>query len=76
MSERQKKTPRTRAEEALGVAGRKVKRLNDERAKHHAHVARLNDEIEAACQRLEYAQANPDLGTEPAQPDNTEGTPA
>ena len=58
---RQKKTPRARAEEALGVAQRKVKRLEDEAAKHAEALKATETELAAAKKRLEYVAANPDL---------------
>lgn len=55
------KTPRQRAEEALGVAQRAVARLEKERAKHQAALNLLTPQIEAAVKRRDYLAANPDL---------------
>jgi hypothetical protein len=61
------KTPRQRAEEALGVAERRVERLTAERAKHQGEVNRIVGELADAEMRRDYLAQSPDL--EQTQPD-------
>jgi chromosome segregation ATPase len=58
---RQRKTPAQRAQEALGVAQRRVTSIT--KKLHHAkeEVQTLEAELEEAELRLEYVQRNPDL---------------
>lgn len=69
MTDRKHKTPRQRAEEALGVAQRRVARLEAELYRLRLKHAPLEKELKAARARLEHAKANPDLppdeGTKP-----------
>lgn len=61
MAERTRKTPRQRAEEALGVATRKVQTLTKKRADLIAQRSALDSELEEAKRRLEYVKKSPDL---------------
>ena len=61
---RQRKSPRQRAEEALGIAQRKVKRLDDAITKAERELAALKAERVEAAQRLEYVQSDPALSDE------------
>lgn len=58
---RQSKTDRQRAEERLGVAQRRVKRLEDQLTHQRGVVDATFTELTAARQRLEYAEADPAL---------------
>lgn len=58
---RQSKTPRQRAEEALGVTERLVDRLTKQRDKIAAELETTAAELEAATRRRDYLAQNPDL---------------
>lgn len=58
---RQTKTPRTRAEEALAVADRKVKKLTVAEAKHRGAATATKAELEAAVRRRDHLAQSPDL---------------
>lgn len=59
---RQKKTPRQRAEEALAVAERKVKRLLVEQSKLRVALATVESDLAAETARRDYLKKHPDLG--------------
>lgn len=59
---RQTKTPRQRAEEALGVARRAVERLSDKYDALLVEVDQVADELKQAVRRRDYLAAHPDLG--------------
>lgn len=58
---RQQKTPRQRAENALGVAQRAVARFTTMRDKLASDLKGAEGLLAAAERRLEYVSANPDL---------------
>ena len=58
---RERKSPRARAEEALGVAQRKVERLEATKGSYELSLRNIETELKAARERLEYVAANPDL---------------
>lgn len=66
---RQHKTPRARAEEALGVAERKVEKLNDQWKRSKAQTARLSAERDAAILRRDFLAGSPDLADDPMEYD-------
>lgn len=61
MTTRTRKSPRQRAEEALGVAERLVKKLAGKVEKAKADLATLEAEHAAAQTRLEYVKSDPAL---------------
>lgn len=61
MAERQRKTPQQRADEALGVATRKVATLKKKRADLNTQRASVQTELEEAERRLAYVRQSPDL---------------
>jgi len=58
---RQKKTPRQRAEEALAVAERRVRRLTTARDTHRNALAVIQADLEEETKRRDYLARNPDL---------------
>lgn len=62
---RQHKTARQRAEEALGVAQRRVDRLTKEKARRQGDLNKVVTELEQAAQRLAYAKRDPALPEQP-----------
>ena len=58
---RTQKTPRQRAEEALGVAERKVARLEAVLHQHESIIREVEKGLARARLRREYLAANPDL---------------
>jgi chromosome segregation ATPase len=58
---RQTKTPRQRAEEALGVAERIVKRLAAKKNELASDLRSVDAELEAAERRRDHLKAHPDL---------------
>lgn len=60
-SKRTTRTPRERAEEALGVAQRRVEKIAAKLATARREVTGLETELAEANQRLKYAQADPAL---------------
>lgn len=58
---RKAKTPRQRAEEALGVAQRRVDKLTKDRDNLVRDLKAVEKDLEAAARRLDYVAANPDL---------------
>lgn len=60
-SKRTSKSPRQRAEEALGVADRAVAHLRKQRDKHEAEAKRYDVELDAAKRRRDYLASSPDL---------------
>lgn len=65
------RTAKERAEEALGVAERRVKRLSDQRDKLQHELAAIERDLNAAHTRLNYAKADPAL-TPPPTEESTE----
>ena len=59
---RQTKTPRQRAEEALAIAERAVKRLGEKKAALRADLDAITREHDAAVVRRDYLANHPDLG--------------
>lgn len=70
---RTQKTPRQRAQEALAVAERKVKRLETEKAKHDAALTDVSNQLGAARKRRDYLAQDPDLPQQPVQRTRTPG---
>lgn len=66
---RSSKTPAERAQEAFDTAVRVTKRIEDRIAKAKAEVAELEGELAAAVKRRDYLGQNPDLPTQPGEPD-------
>lgn len=62
---RQTKTPRQRAEEAVGVEQRRVKKLKTQWTKAHDDAERLEAELATAETRLQYLRQHPDLKPNP-----------
>lgn len=60
---RQSKTPKQRAEEAVGVLERRLTKLSTKRADMVAEREAIDTEINATEARLAYAKQNPDLST-------------
>lgn len=73
---RQTKTPRERAEEALSVAERAVERLHAKWKKATADADRLSHERDQAVARRDYLASNPDLGKGAPQADPENGDAA
>lgn len=74
MAERHVKTPRQRAEEALGVAQRKVAKLEQRLTKAKAEVTEAEGELAAAKTRRDYLAADPALPqVDESKPDRDEG---
>lgn len=74
-NKRQPKTPRQRAEEALGVANRRVVTLEQKLSKAKDAVTSVEVELGEARRRLTYVTADPALPGEPepeAVPDEDE----
>lgn len=74
-NKRQPKTPRQRAEEALGVAQRRVATLEAKLEKARGAVTDVEGELAEARRRLTYVTADPALPGEPepeAVPDEDE----
>jgi hypothetical protein len=69
---RQAKTPRQRAEEQLGVADRKVKKLQTARLRAAAELQAIESDLEDAVRRRDYLAQSPDL---PKQQPTAETTP-
>lgn len=65
---RQHKTPRQRAEEALAVAERKVKRLNDDVLKHHRALEHAQKDRDEAVVRRDYLKQDPALRNDQPRP--------
>lgn len=63
---RKTKSPRQRAEEALAVEERRVKRLSDKFDALVTQIEEVTLEREIATRRRDYLAAHPDLG-DPAQ---------
>lgn len=74
MAERTRKTPRQRAEEALGVATRKVQTLTKKRADLAKQQLAIHEELEEAKRRLEYVRKSPDLAEQTTIEDAGEQT--
>lgn len=70
---RQQKTPRQRAQEALALEERRVKRLTEQWTKARDTAERLGRDRDAAVVRRNYLAQNPDLQHNPT---NTPGDPA
>lgn len=66
---RQNKTPRQRAEEALGVAERRLAKAIKKRDAAKAAVSVAEREVTAAESRLRYVQADPALPQTGQDPD-------
>lgn len=64
---RQTKTPRQRAEEALAVAERKVKRLAAEKATLRHDLDQVTADHDLAVIRRDYLKAHPDLAVPPTE---------
>jgi hypothetical protein len=65
---RQKKSPRQRAEEALAVADRKVKKLTADVAKHRAALDAASTERNQAVTRRDYPDLTPPTTTQEKTP--------
>ncbi len=76
MTSRQRKTDRQRAEEALGVAQRRVVRLEKQAQDARDHLDALDYELGAARRRLDYAGQDPALGTTTAPTTDQAGATA
>ena len=55
------RTPQHKAQDAVDLADRKVKRLQDRLAKAVAAAAEIKVDVDAAIVELDYAKANPVL---------------
>lgn len=64
MNDRQKKSPRERAEDALGPAERGEQKTAKKVQEAEATLAQAREAHAAAVRRLEYVGANPDLAEE------------
>lgn len=68
---RRHKTPRQRAEEALGVAQRRVDNLDKQRKRLQGQVNQIVSELEEAKARLDYAKKDPALAPATTRPGTT-----
>jgi hypothetical protein len=62
---RTRKTPQQKAEQALGVAERRVAALTTQKAKFEAELATVFAELKDATRRRDYLAQSPDLPTSP-----------
>jgi hypothetical protein len=62
---RQAKTPRQRAEEQLGVADRKVNKLQAAKLRIKADLAAIESDLADAVRRRDYLAQSPDLPPTP-----------
>lgn len=62
------RTPAEKAIAALGVEQRRVEKLHEKRDRLRSEVDDVEDELDAAVERLEYLKANPDLPEADAEP--------
>lgn len=68
---RKSKTPRQRAEEALAVAERHVKRLTDKAAALRKELDAISRERDQAVVRRDYLKTHPDLTNTTTRPTPT-----
>jgi len=70
----EKKDPKQRAEEALAVADRKVKKLKAAVAKHEKDLNEARQELAAATETRDYVASHPALKRAGAEQPKTEPT--